>query len=114
MLRNQRDFDQVYRKGKSVPSRHVVIFYRRTRRPETRIAFLASKKVGNSVKRNRARRLMRAALRNSGIQLEPGVDYIFIARNSITGAKCPEVEKSLMSAFRRMGGAKNEGRRKRH
>ena len=35
--------------------RYVVVFYRKNNLPYTRKAFLASKKVGNSVRRNRAR-----------------------------------------------------------
>ncbi len=114
VLRNQRDFDRVYRHGKSVASRYVVVFYTRNPRSEGRVAFLASRKVGNSVKRNRARRLMRAALHNTGFRPEPGTDYIFVARKPITEVKSGDVEKSLTSAFRRMGNVNNESHRKFH
>lgn len=102
VLRRQKDFDLVYKKGNSVPSKHVVVLYRKNRSEETRIAFVASKKVGGSVARNRARRLMKEALRLSGITLKPGYDYIFVARNGIDTAKCQEVGKSLVSAVRRI------------
>lgn len=101
VLKNQKEFDEVYRKGKSVPDRYLVLLYRKNGRPEARISFLASKKVGNSVKRNRARRLMKESLRLSGIRLQPGTDYVVIARQSINGVKQQDVQKSLVSAFRR-------------
>jgi ribonuclease P protein component len=103
VLRSQKDFDSVYRKGKSVPSRHIVVLYRKNRLPYNRIAFLASKKVGNSVHRNRARRLMREAYRLSGMQIPDGYDVIFVARQSITEAGCQAVRSSMVSALRRTG-----------
>ena len=63
ILRKKSDFDAIYRAGESVPDRYVVLFYRKNDLPYTRTAFLASKKVGNSVQRNRAKRLMRESYR---------------------------------------------------
>jgi len=103
VLRKKSDFDSVYNKGKSVGDRYVVVFYRKNNLPYNRTGFLASKKVGNSVKRNRARRLMKESYRNLQSQLPIGYDFIIIARNTISGTKCMEVEKSLKSAFRRTG-----------
>jgi ribonuclease P protein component len=103
VLRRQKDFDRVYRKGKSVGSRYVVVFTLKNHLPYPRIAFLASKKVGNSVQRNRARRLMKESMRLTEIQLPEGYDYIFIARNTINDAKCPQVRRSLEDALKRTG-----------
>ena len=103
VLRRQRDFDAVYKKGKSAGSRHLVVLCRNNGLGYTRKAFVASKKVGGSVVRSRAVRLMREALRTSGIELESGKDYIFIARQGIETAKMQDVRKSLFSAFRRIG-----------
>ena len=101
VLRKQRDFDSVYKKGKSVPDKYIVVFFRKNRLSYCRTAFLASKKVGNSVYRNRARRLMKEALRLSEKELPCGYDFIFVARKSICSAKCQQVQKSMNSALRR-------------
>ncbi len=66
-----------------------------------RIAFLASRKVGNSVRRNRARRLMRESVRQIG-DLEQGYDIIFIARNTINDRNCADVKKSIEAALNRL------------
>lgn len=101
VLRKKEDFASVYKKGKSVPDRFIVMFYKRNGLPYNRMAFLASKKVGNSVKRNRAKRLMRESCRLLGEHMKDGYDIIFIARNTINGKKLNDVDKSLKGALRR-------------
>lgn len=81
----------------------MVLFFRPNHLPYNRTGFLASKKVGNSVKRNRARRLMKEAYRTFFEELSQGYDFIIIARNTISGRKCADVEKSLKSAFKKTG-----------
>ncbi len=55
--------------------------------PSVRVGFTASRKVGNAVARNRAKRRLRAAaaevLPRQGV---PGTDYVLIARSG-TGAR---------------------------
>jgi ribonuclease P protein component len=104
VLRKKSDFSAIYNKGKSIGDRYVVLFYRKNGLPYHRTGFLASKKVGNSVKRNRARRLMKESYRHLLPMLpQGGDDFIIIARNTISNQKCADVEKSLRSAFRRTG-----------
>lgn len=103
VLRRKSDFSRAYKKGKSIGDRYVVVFYIKNNLDYNRTAFLASKKVGNSVRRNRARRLMKESYRLLGLNFEQGYDFIIIARNTINDAKCADVEKSLRSALYRTG-----------
>ena len=102
-LRKQSDFSRVYKQGKSRGSRFAVILYRRNGLKFTRTAFVASKKVGNSVQRNRARRLMRAAYRAVEPNVKSGYDIIFVARAAINGCKEPEVERQLKKTLEGAG-----------
>ena len=102
-LRKQSDFSRVYKQGKSRGSRFAVILYRRNGLKFTRIAFVASKKVGNSVQRNRSRRLMRAAYRAVEPNVKSGYDIIFVARAAINGCKEPEVERQLKKTLEGAG-----------
>ena len=103
VLRRKEDFSAIYNRGKSIGERYIVLFYRKNNLGYTRKAFLASKKVGNAVTRNRARRLMKESVRQLEGRFPKGYDYIFIARNTIAGSKCADVQKSIESAFKRTG-----------
>ncbi len=102
-LRRAEDFSAVYRKGRSSGSKYVVVMYRKNGSGLTRTAFIASKKVGNSVERNRARRLMKEAVRLSEKELPKGLDILFIARNGIADVKCADVARCIEAALKRTG-----------
>ncbi len=106
VLRKQEDFTKLYKNGKSSGSRHLVLLTRKNGLSVNRKAFLASKKVGNSVCRNRARRLMKEAFRKTEAELPVGYDFLLIARQSILECKCRDVENSLHTALKRSGLAK--------
>ena len=102
-LRKQSDFARVYKQGKSKGSRFAVILYRRNGLKITRTAFVSSKKVGNSVERNRSRRLMKAAYRAFEPDIKSGYDIVFVARAAIKGCKEPEVERQLKKTLESAG-----------
>ena len=58
-LKKNIDFGKVYRKGKSRANRQLVLYILSNGTDKNRLGISVSKKVGNSVRRNRARRLMR-------------------------------------------------------
>ena len=103
VLRKKKDFTAIYNKGRSIGERYVVLFVRKNDLDYNRTAFLASKKVGNSVSRNRARRLMKESYREFEQNLESGYDLIWIARNTICNLKCADVKKSMEAALKRSG-----------
>ena len=57
------EFARAYARGKAYVHPYVVLYVNKNRVGHTRVGLTASKKVGNAVTRNRARRVMRAALR---------------------------------------------------
>ena len=101
VLRDKRDFDRLFKSGRSNGGKYVVIFYIKNNLGFNRRAFMASKKVGNSVMRNRARRLMKESWRNTESRVKRGFDILFIARNTIAGTKCQEVEKSMVAVLKK-------------
>ena len=68
--------------------------------PSARLGFTASKKIGNAVCRNRAKRRLRAlshALDTPA--LRAGTDYVLIARQSVLGAEFASLAADLQKAM---------------
>ena len=103
VLRYKKDFDRLYKKGRSSGDKYVVVFSIANGLQYSRKAFLASKKVGGAVARNRARRLMKESFRKMEHEIKSGRDILCIARNTITGASCAEVETSLRKTLTKGG-----------
>jgi len=100
-LTGQREFDLVYRRADKVwHTSRFVLFYRRG--DESNVAFVAGKKVGNAVKRNRAKRRMRALFITTLSRLETGT-YILVAKAPILDAEFTDLEAEWHKALRRSG-----------
>ena len=102
-LRKQSDFTRVYNKGNSKGSRYIVVLYKKNNMEYTRTAFVSSKKVGNSVERNRSRRIMRAAYDSMKDKIVQGYDIIFVARSSIIGISEKELQRSMYGTVKSCG-----------
>jgi ribonuclease P protein component len=103
VLRYKQDFDRLYKKGRSCGDKYVVVFHITNGLPYTRKAFLASRKVGGAVTRNRARRLMKESFRKIEQQVRPGNDILFIARKTIVETECEAVLESMRKALIKCG-----------
>lgn len=90
-LRSKDRFQQVRRQGRSYKHRLVILVALPNDLTYSRFGFTASKRIGNAVKRNRARRLMREAVRLRLDDIKPGWDLVFIARKPIVDATFHEV-----------------------
>lgn len=69
----------------------------------TRIAVSAGRSVGNAVHRNRAKRLIRAALHLLVSVLPPGWDIILIARRPLAMATFSQTQNALLLLLQRAG-----------
>ena len=75
-LRRKKDFRYTYRAGKSSGGRLCSMVYARNHNQPPKIGFSVSKKIGNSVTRNRAKRRMREALTPLIPSIKGGVNII--------------------------------------
>lgn len=69
---------------------------------ENRVGFIASKKVGNAVKRNLAKRRLRAIFFDFQDILNSGM-YVFVAKESIHESDYKSLKESLKWSFKRLG-----------
>ena len=70
---------------------------------------ITTKKIGNAVVRNRARRLFRAVLIKQGEAISPGRYLVFVARYTMKGASFADVEKDFLKLARRLRILKQDG-----
>ena len=76
-----------------------------------RVGFTASRKVGNAVMRNRAKRRLRAAAAQIlPVQGSPGTDYVLIARGTTAGRPYAALIADLAAALRRVERSRAEHR----
>ncbi|MBF0561900.1 MAG: ribonuclease P protein component [Alphaproteobacteria bacterium] len=77
--------------------------------PVVRIGFTVTRKVGNSVVRNRVRRRLRAAADLvMGISARAGYDYVLIGRGGTIGRAFPDLLNDLRTALRKLGALRVE------
>ena len=88
-------FRRAYKKGGSFVSPYVVIYILPNRRNKIRLGITAGKKIGNAVKRNRAKRVITAAFRQCLPQIPAGYDFVIVARTRVLKTKSTIVAESI-------------------
>jgi ribonuclease P protein component len=86
-LSRSRDFDAVYRQGRSVSSRFLVLYWFPQEEPaEPRFGFSVPKSIGGAVERNRIKRQLRDVWRARLERVPEGHDYVLIVRDGLPEA----------------------------
>jgi ribonuclease P protein component len=87
-LSRSRDFDAVYRAGRSVSTRYLVLYWfpREDADGDPRLGLAVPRAAGGAVARNRIKRLLREVWRASIEQVPRGRDYVLIARAGLPEA----------------------------
>lgn len=95
-LKKNRDFQYVYKNGRSFANRLLVMYVLNQSSGQNRLGISVSKKVGNSVIRHRITRLIRESYRLHEDVFDSGLDIVVIARASARDRSYQEIESALM------------------
>ena len=107
-LKKNHDFQRLYRRGTSAVGGSLVIYCRKNRLRRNRVGLTASTKLGNAVKRNRARRRMRELYRLNADRLRPGWDLILVARTRTLFAPWAELNTTFFRLCKKLGLLRDE------
>ena len=89
-LSRSRDFDAVYRHGRSVSTRFLVLYrFDREHEPdaEARLGIAVPKKIGGAVTRNRIKRRLREVWSELLPEVPAGADYVLLVREPLSEAE---------------------------
>ncbi|MDF1881601.1 ribonuclease P protein component [Sulfurimonas sp. MAG313] len=98
-----KEFQLVYKRGKASHAKSSVLFYLKGK--EYKNGFTASKKVGNAVFRNRAKRRLRAIFQELSPKMITGT-YIFVAKESIRNISYANLKNDMQGALKKVGALK--------
>ena len=96
------DFRRAYTRGKAYTNPALVTYVVKNRAGICRIGITTSKKIGNAVRRNRARRVIRAAAERLP-EIQENVDLVFVARTRTASKKSTEIADVMLSHLRKAG-----------
>jgi ribonuclease P protein component len=87
-LTRSHDFDAVYRRGRSVSTRFLVLYWfaREESDDESRLGLAVPKRVGSAVSRNRIKRRLREVWRARLESIPVGRDYVLVVRPGLVEA----------------------------
>lgn len=102
-IRSSREIDGIFQTGRRAAGPLVTVLVAETpsgRDPSGRVAFVAGKRLGNAVQRNRAKRLLRAAAREAGGPWRER-DVVLVAQPALLAANPSQVAESLRKLLKR-------------
>lgn len=103
-LRNNEDFDRVYRDGKSLRTALFRIIKTQGKAEETRFGIVISNKtMRQAVKRNQKRRQAREALSRIVKRVEPGHDVVLVGQHKLADASFAEIAQDITNGLAKAG-----------
>ena len=100
-LKRHKEFRYTYARGRSQSLSLFTLVYAKSRNETVRVGLSVSKRIGNAVQRNRAKRRMRAALTPFITHIAGGFNVIFVARQEVLTAPFEELSRQMETLLRR-------------
>ncbi|MFH0939909.1 MAG: ribonuclease P protein component [Planctomycetota bacterium] len=101
-LHHPKDFERVYAAQQSVRAPNLLVFVCPNDLQVARLGVSVSVKHGNAVRRNRIKRVLRAAFRQCRRLLPDGCDYILIPQKGVASYTTASICKTLIAVAARI------------
>lgn len=98
-IRKKSDFTSLYRDGGRFRGRYFTLVFRGNDLGHSRLAVVASRKVGSAVVRNRVKRRFRELFRRHKALLEAPLDLIVVTRPEAGGAAWADLQDAYLSSL---------------
>ena len=102
-VKENYEFRRIYRKGKSLVSPQMVLYWQKNRQGQSRLGITVSTKLGHAVVRNRTRRRLREVYRLNEQKFAPGWDIVVVARSRSVEAPFEKLTESYLRLARKAG-----------
>jgi ribonuclease P protein component len=100
-VRRRGEFQRVFDIGYKVSSRYFTLLLAPGTSSTARLGIVASRKLGDAVRRNRAKRLIREVFRHVDTAPAAPVDVVVIPRRELFDAPFTDLERDFRAAWRR-------------
>ena len=101
-VRRRREFQRVFDLSLRIRGRYFTVLIGPNAESTARLGIVASRKLGDAVRRNRAKRLIREVFRRSELMASShGVDFVVIPRRELFDAPYSSIESDLRTALAR-------------
>jgi len=109
-VRKTHEYDKIYRNSKRISSNNFLFYCRYISDEQKasnacvqypRLGFVASKKVGNAIRRNKAKRLLRESVRLIFPTLNNTFEGILLASPNINSASFDDIQNEILIAFKK-------------
>ena len=102
-LRKSSDFQRVRQHGNANAHPLVVLIFLPNQLGTLRVGITTGKSIGNAVRRNRAKRVLNAAVTSLIPQIQPGYDIVLQARRAASRSNSTQLQLTIQSLLEKSG-----------
>jgi len=101
-LKKRSDFLFVRKSGKSIRSKHFIVNYLIPLEPKVEMGITVSKKIGNAVKRNYIKRVIRSIIRKNSNKIPNNLIFEIIPKKKIESISFFDLEKDFLDFIKKV------------
>ena len=97
IVKENSDFQKIYRCGRSLANKNMVMYYCKAFHPSHKVAFAAGKKLGNAVVRNKLKRQVKDIIMKNMLTINE--DYVIILNSAFKDLTFEEKKAEILKGI---------------